>query len=118
MATLPGGLIPGLDADLPEDAAFKGKSPNATQGPVHELPSVVKFHGINGHFIRPGDAALVVVYRYLMRADDANCPGTSRYWIVTGDPDFTAAQYTDSFCGVSKNFTNIHVSLSWFVPVT
>lgn len=120
MATLPGGLAAGLDADLPEEGSFHGSSPGATQGPVGPaaLPAVVKFHGINGHFIRPGDAALVVVYRYLMRADDANCPGTTRYWIVTGDPDLTAAEYVGAFCGGAVNFTNIHVALAWLVPVT
>lgn len=75
-----------------------------------------KFHGRVGVFIRPGDAAIVVVYRYLMRAEDANCPGTIRYWQVVTTPDFTASRYIGTFCGASVNFINIHIAEYWFVP--
>lgn len=82
------------------------------------MPQVHTFAGKNGHFIRPGDAAILVVNRYLMRANDANCPGTVRYWIVTGSPDLDASEYGGAFCGGVKTFTDIHIALSWLVPAT
>lgn len=117
MTARSGGFIQGLDQDEPASAIFLSLNGHGTQGPAGpgSLPTAVVFHGLNGHFIRTNDASVVVIYRYQMRAQDANCPGTTRTWIVTGAPDFTASQYMGSFCGGSVNFTDIHVQKQWLI---
>lgn len=50
---------------------------------------------------------------YKMRARDPDCPGVVyRTWVVTGSPDFAAAQYVGVRCGVSP-LTEIVVVDLW-----
>lgn len=121
MATLSAGFCDGVVgplADYGTSAVSQAKEPGALAGPAgpQVQPNAAMFRGKNGHYIRQTDAAVVVVYRFHMRAEDANdVPGTLRNWVVTGEPDFTANEYMGPFAGASVNFTNIHIAMAWRV---
>jgi hypothetical protein len=61
----------------------------------------------------PTGGSSVTIY-YLMRARDPDCVSqpTYVYWVVTGAPDPTAAQYAGSRCGVHA-LVDIVVDATW-----
>jgi hypothetical protein len=55
------------------------------------------------------------VFIYKMQAVDPDCgPLTYRTWVVTGAPDFAAAQYAGARCGVTP-LTNVVVAATRIV---
>lgn len=113
MATLPGGLA---TQDFPStEASF------ASAGEYQSLvtSSGTVFQGKPGYIVRSsGDAAAILLTYYLMRADDGNCPGTPRQWIVAGTPDWVGVDYGGAYCGGSPVLNDIHIALEWQVSVT
>lgn len=112
MATLPGGLAV---QDFPSTAASFSSS-GAHLSLLDNAGTV--FQGKPGYVVRnSGDAAAIFLTYYLMRADDGNCPGTPRQWVVSGNPDLTGVDYGGPFCGGSPVLNDIHVAMEWQVSV-
>jgi hypothetical protein len=83
--------------------------------------SVGLFGGSSGTGATQADAGTLnftsgtsVTTYFLMRGNDPNCvtQPTYRYWVVTGSPDPTGAQYTGARCGGSP-LTNIIIESTW-----
>ena len=83
--------------------------------------SVGLFGGSTGTGATQADAGTLnftsgtsVTTYFLMRGNDPDCvtQPTYRYWIVTGSPDPTGAQYTGARCGGSP-LTNIIIESTW-----